>query len=228
MKTRSASLAAFLICILTATIASAWGVPSFPGKSSLPVSTSASADPDAFLAKAKNAEALVDKSSDLLFKAVASKEEQEKMEAMKKKLNETTDDKEKNALRQQITESEMATIEKRSKDKELLDKADQMDSKKKQQIANGFYNLSLGSLQTAALIPEGTSIANSITNNPVNAARLGLKAKSVYESVKTLGGLGSNIAKVLSAIKPLMSAAKIETKAPSSASEKPKEIEGGI
>lgn len=228
MKPNSLSLSAFLICMATATIAAAWGIPSFPGKSSLPVSTSVAADPDVFLAKAKRAEALVDKSSDLLFQAVASKEEQEKIEAMKMKLNETTDDKEKNALRQQITESEMATIEKRSKDKELLDKADQMDSKKKQQIANGFYNLSLGSLQTAALIPEGTSIANAITNNPANAVRLGLKAKSVYESVKTLAGLGSNTTKVLRAIKPLMSAAKIETRAPSSATDTPKEIEGGI
>jgi hypothetical protein len=228
MRSRTICCSAIVICLLTSVHAGAWGIPSIPGRAALPVSTSASADPDAFLVKAKNAERLVDRSSDHLFNAVASKEEQEKMEAMKKKLNETTDDKEKNALRQQITESEMATIEKRSKDKELLDKAEQMDSKKKQQIANGFYNLSLGSLQTAALVPEGTSIANSITNNPANAVRLGLKAKSVYDSVKTLGGLGSNITKVLSAIRPLMSAAKIETKAPSSASDTPKEIDGGI
>jgi hypothetical protein len=228
MKLRLTLFSVLGISLLTAAMAGAWGIPSLPGTSSLPISTSASADPDAFLAKAKNAESLVDKSSDLLFKAVASKAEQEKMEVMKKKLNETEDDKEKNALRQQITESEMATIEKSSKDKELLQKANQMDSKKKQQIGDAFYNLSLGSLQTAALVPEGTSIANSITNNPVNAVKLAVKAKSVYDSVKTLGGLGSNITKVLGAIKPLMSAAKIETKAPGSASAKPRDIEGGI
>lgn len=228
MISRTTSLSAFLICILTATTAAAWGIPTLSGRPALPISTSSSGDPDLFLAKAKSAETLVGKSSDLLFKAVATKEEQARMEEMKTKLNETTDDKEKNALRQQITESEMATIEKRSKDRELLEKADQMDSKKKEQIGTAFYNLSLGSLQTAALVPEGTSIANSITNNPANAVRLALKARSVYDSVKTLGGLGSNITKVLSAIKPLMSAAKIEAKTPSSSSDKPQPMEDGI
>lgn len=228
MKKMTIILSTFCASALTATIAGAWGIPSFPGSSLLPISTSASADPDAFLAKAKNAEALIDKSSDYLFRAVATKEEQAKMEEMKKKLNETTDDKEKNALRQQITESEMATIDKRAKDKELLANAEKMDSKKKEQIGNAFYNLSLGSLQTAALVPEGASIASSIQNNPANAVRLALKLKSVFESVKTLGGIGSNTTKVISAIKPLMSAAKIEAKQPSSAADKPKEIEGGI
>ena len=227
MKRAAAVISTFFISILTATMAGAWGLPSIPGKS-LPISTSASADPDAFLAKAKKAEVLVDKSSDLLFKSVATKEELAKMEEMQKKLNETTDDKEKNAIRQQIRESETATIEKRAKDKELLAEASKMDEKRKKQIGDAFYNLSLGSLQTSALVPEGTSIANSIQSNPVNAARLAMKVKSVYESVKTLGNLGTNITKVLSAIKPLMSSAKIEAKAPSSAADKPRDIEGGI
>ncbi len=228
MKFSRTLLLAITLPLISAGFASAWGLPSIPGKSALPISTSTSADPDVFLAKAKKAEALVDKSSDLLFKAIASKEEQAKIETMKKKLNETTDDKEKNAIRQQITESEMATVEKTSKDKELLANANKMDDQKKKQIGDSFYNLSLGSLQTSALVPEGTSIANAITSNPVNAVKLAAKAKTVYETVKTLGGIGTNITKVLSAIKPLMSAAKIETKTPKSSTDKPIEIEGGI
>ena len=200
--------------------AGAWGLPAALNSFSSP---SASADPGAFLEKAQKSEALIDKSADSLFKAIASKEELAKIEELQKKLNETTDDKEKNAIRQQITESEMATITKRSKDKQLQREAKNWDEKKKQQVSNSFYNFSLGSLQAAALVPEGNSIAKSISSNPANAARLGLKLNSVVQSVQSIGGILGNTTKVIGAMKPLMSAAKIDIKVPSSASEAPKD-----
>jgi hypothetical protein len=224
MKIRIA-LTALVLGLATAGIAGAWGIPSIP---SSPISTSSSADPDAFLAKARNAEMLTDRSVDSLYKAVASKEEQEKMEELRKKLNETTDDKEKNAIRHQITESEMATVEKKSKDKQTMEEAKKWDEKKKKHVSDSFYNLTLGSLQAAALVPEGTSIVSSVSGNPASAARLGLKLGAVKDSVSSLGGIVSNTAKVTAGLKPLMSAAKIEAKAPSSASEKPKDASDQI
>ncbi|HIJ82294.1 MAG TPA: hypothetical protein HPP76_11370, partial [Desulfuromonadales bacterium] len=163
-----------------------------------------------------------------IYKAVASKEEQAKMEELQKKLNETTDDKEKNALRHQITESEMATIEKRAKDQETQEQAKNWDDKKKKYVADAFYNLSLGSLQAALLVPEGTAMASAISNNPANAIRLAVKVTSVLEAVKSLGGVISNTAKVTAALKPLMSAAKIDAKAPASAADKPKDASKDI
>ena len=211
------------LCLATAGIAGAWGFPS------LPVSFSSSGgDPDAFLAKARNAEALTDRSADSLYKALASKEEQEKMDELRKKLNETTDDKEKDALRHQITESEMATIEKRALDKETEAEAKKWDEQKKKHVADAFYNLSLGSLQAALLVPEGASMASSISGNPISAVRFALKLGSVLESVKSLGGIISNTAKITSAIKPLMSAANIEAKTPSSAADSPKDASDQI
>ncbi len=226
MKSRATLLTVALISLLTCTTAFSAGW--LDVLNSLSSSAPSGADPDTFLAKAKVAEGLIDKSSDSLFKAVASKEEEAKMEEMKQKLNETTDDKEKNALRQQITESEIATIEKRGKDRELQEQAKQWDENKKQHVGNAFYNFSLGSLQAATLVPEGTNIANSISNNPVNAVRLVFKLNSVYEALKTLTGIISNTAKVMGAMKPLMSAANIEVKSASVATESPREIEGGI
>lgn len=200
-------------------IAGAWGIPSLP---SIPgLGGGSSGDPDAFLARAQKAEALIDKSADSLFKAVASKEEQAKMEELQKKLNETTDDKEKNALRHQITESEMATIDKRANDKEVQAQAKNWDEKKKRQVSDAFYNFSLGALQAGLLVPEGTSLASSIAGNPVNAARLAFKLNSVYESVKSIGGILANTGKVISAMKPLMAAANIEVKSPATATDKP-------
>jgi predicted nuclease with TOPRIM domain len=208
----------FVAVLAFAGIAGAWGLPSI---SSLVSAKSSSADPDAFLVKAQRSEALIDKSADSLFKAVASKEEQAKMEELQKKLNETTDDKEKNALRHQITESEMATIEKQAKDKEVQDQAKSWDEKKKQHVGNAFYNFSLGALQAGLLVPEGKNIASSIAGDPVKAVRIAGKLNSVYDSVKSIGGILVNTGKVTSAMKPLMSAANIDIKSPATATENP-------
>lgn len=224
MKKVRVACAILLAGAMTASFAGAWGLPSVLTTGS----SSSYGDPDDFLYRARSAEALTGKSADLLFKAVASKEEQAKIEEMQKKLNETSDDKEKNALRQKITESEMATIEKQSKDKKLQEDAKKWDEHKKKQVGSAFYNLTLGSLQATLLAPEGMKMADAIRSNPANAVRLALKITSVLDSVKSLKGIVTNTAKVTTAIKPLMSAANIEAKAPSSAAEKPKEIEGGI
>jgi len=203
--------------------AGAWGIPTIPGITSAS-SSSSYGDPDAFLAKAKNAEALIDKSADSLYKAVASKEEQAKMEELQKKLNETTDDKEKNALRQEITESEMATIGKRAKDKQLQKEAKKWDAKKKEMVSTAFYNFSLGALQAGLLVPEGTNLASSLSSgNPITIARFALKVTSIWEAVKTIKGILGGTANVIGAMKPLMSAAHIEVKTPSSATEQPKD-----
>ncbi|MEI6213353.1 MAG: hypothetical protein WCP10_04540 [Desulfuromonadales bacterium] len=212
------------IGLAVAGMAGAWGLPAALSTSS----SSSYGDPDGFLSRARNAEALTDNSADSIYKAVASKEEQAKMEELQKKLIETTDDKEKNALRHQITESEMATIEKRAKDQETQEQAKNWDDKKKKYVADAFYNLSLGSLQAALLVPEGTAMASAISNNPANAIRLAIKVTSVLEAVKSLGGVISNTAKVTAALKPLMSAAKIDAKAPASAADKPKDASKDI
>ena len=220
IKTACVTFAAVLAFAGTA---GAWGLPI-----DIPSMGSSSADPDAFLVKAQNSEALINNSSDLLFKAIASKEEQTKMEEMQKKLNETTDDKEKDALRQQITESELATLEKRAKSKEVQNEAKRWDAKKKAQISNAFFNFSLGAMQAALLVPEGTNIASSIASNPLNAARLAFKLNSVYASIKSIGGILGNTTKVIGAMKPLMTAANIQVKTPATATEKPVDASGAI
>jgi len=88
-------------------------------------------DIDRFIAMEKGFENRIGRIADSLFRAMASEEEIAKMNELKKKLNETTDDKEKHALRQQITESELATIEKRAADRELQQQAKNWDEKKK-------------------------------------------------------------------------------------------------
>ena len=80
----------------------------------------------------------------------------------------------------------------------------------------------LMSAQPAALlVPEGTNMANSISSNPINAVRLALKVTAIWDSLKAIKGILVNTGTVISAMKPLMSAADIEVKSPSSATETP-------
>jgi len=207
------------IVLLSAATVGAFGLPNV-----LSGAASSSADPDAFLAKAQKAELLIDRSAGALFSAVASKEQQAKVEELQKKLNDTTDNKEKEALTQEIRKSKMAAIEERAQDKKYQAEAAKYDAKKKAYIATAFYNFTLGSLKAAELVPEGASIADSIRSNPANAARLAIKLNSVVNALSSLKGIVVNTGKVISALKPLMSAAKIEAKPATSSSEGEKDL----
>lgn len=70
-------------------------LPSIPG---IGGGGSSAGDPDAFLAKAKASEILVNKRADQLFNLIASKEEQAKIEEQRQKINATSDEKEKDAM----------------------------------------------------------------------------------------------------------------------------------
>jgi hypothetical protein len=201
--------------------AGAWGLPTMASLPSLGSASASSGDPDVFLAKAKKSETLIEKSSHLLFKAVASKEEQAKQEEMLKKMNQTSDPQEKNAQLMLINESESATIQKDAASKAIQQEAKNWDAQKKEQVSNALYNFSLGALQAGLLVPEGKAMASSIAGNPVNAARMAFKLNSVYDSLKSIGGILVNSTKVVGALKPLMLAANIQVKLPTTATDKP-------
>ena len=220
------SLAVLMMSVLTCGSAGAWGIPSISSISNLTGMVTggggaAGADPDAFLAKARASEALVNKSADQLFCLVTSKEEQAKAEEQQKKIDATTDAKEKNALIQEKVSSEVAAICQAAADKKLEEEAKSWDASKKKLAMASLFNLALGGKMAAELVPQGQSLAGSIKSNPL----LLLKVKSLYEAVKSLAGIGSGTVKILSALPPVFSAANIEVKLPSSSAETAKVAE---
>ena len=223
MKLRHIFFIVLCISFISVGTASAFGLPGLGVGSS-----SAAGDPDEFLKKAQTSEKLIDASAQSMFNAVASKEDQARVEEIQKKMNETSDPKEKNALQREVTKTELAAVQERANNEELKKDAANWDAKKKEHVSSAFYNYALGALQAALLVPEGNNIVKSIKSNPVNAAKLATKLDSVTGSVTALGGIAGNSAKVIGALKTLMSAANIQIKLPTTASEKPKEIEGGI
>jgi hypothetical protein len=211
-------VAVMMLGLIACGSAGAWGIPKIPG---LGGGASAGADPDAFLARVKASEALVNKSADQLFSLVASKEEQAKIEEQQKKINAATDAKEKDALISDMTSSQFAAIERSLADNNLQAEAAKWDSQKKQMAANSLFNLALGGKMAADLVPQGKNLANSIKTNPL----LLTKVRSLYEAVKSLGGIGTGTARIMSALQPVFSAAKIDVKLPASSAEAPKSVE---
>jgi hypothetical protein len=218
MKTRL-YMAVMLMGLLACGNAGAWGLPSVSQLAG--IGGGSAGDPDAFLAKVKASEMLVNKSADQLFCLVASKEEQAKVEEQKKKIESTSDAKEKNALIEEKRSSELAVISNAAADKALEAKAKKWDEKKKKLAADSLFNLALGGAMAAELVPQGQNLASSIKTNPTLLVKVG----SLYEAVKSLGGIGIGTVKIVKTLPPVFSAANIDVKLPTSSAETPKPTE---
>jgi hypothetical protein len=214
MKTKSFLVMALMVLTGYGS-AGAFGLPGLTKGGSAPAG-----DPDAFLAKAQVSEKLVNSSADSLFKLVASKEEQAKVEALQKKLAETTDAKEKNAVVQQIRESEAAVISKAAANKGLEEEARKWDEQKKKLATASLFNLALGAKQAADLVPQGQNLAKSLQSNPLLIA----KAGALLDAVKALSGIGTGTTKVLTTLPSVFTSAKIDVKLPTSSADKPQEV----
>jgi hypothetical protein len=221
---KSVSLAVVTMSLVACASAGAWGIPGLPSIPGLPGVGSllggggASVDPDAFLLKARASEALVNKSAEQLFSLVASKEEQAKVEEQQRKIDETSDAKEKAALVEEKVSSQLAAIGNASANKQLEAEAKRWSSEKKKLAANSLFNLALGGKMAAELVPQGQGMVGAIKTNPLLLAKL----PSMYQAVKCLGGIGVGCVKVMKAIPPVFTAAKIDVKLPTSAAETPK------
>jgi hypothetical protein len=209
------ALMGMMVTVAMCGTAAAFGLPKLPGVAA------GGGNPDEFLRKVQASEALVNKSASLLFKMVASKEAQAKVEAIQKKLAATSDPEEKKAIVKEKTDSEIAEINIAAKDKSLSATAKRWDAAKKRQGTDALFNLALGGKIAAELVPEGQNLAKSMQSNPMMLT----KAGSILSAVKSLGGIATGTGKVMMAIPPVFTAANIEAKLPTSSKEKPKPMD---
>lgn len=212
-------LATALMIVLSADAAGAFGLSKMANLGG--GSSAAAVDPDAFLEKSEKASQLVNASASLLHQLVASKEEQAKVEAMRQKLAQTSDPKEQAAIKQEIQDSEMATLSSRLKDEQLKEQAQGWDQKKKEQGTAALFNLALGVKMASDLAIEGKGMAASIQSNPM----LLKKAKAILTSVQNLGDIATGAGKVVVALPPVFTAAKITVELPDAQSSTPKNVD---
>jgi CRISPR/Cas system CSM-associated protein Csm2 small subunit len=179
---------------------------------------SAPADVDGFLNTAKQASGLVSQSSDLLWKATASKDDIDKIEAERKAANEISDPKEKAAKLQQIQATKDTQLAAALDDKAKQDQLTKAKGEKQKNINAALYNFVLGGLKDSQLIEQGNGLVKSLTGNIANVSKLG-QVKDILGEVK---GQFDTVTKISGAITKLASSAKIEM--PKSASEAPKAV----
>jgi hypothetical protein len=182
--------------------------------------SAADGDLDTFIVRAKLSEELINNSTKAMFNAIASDKEQAQLEAKQKKLNATSDPKEKNAIQREITESQLAIIQKEAGNKELQKEAGAWNAKKKGYVANAFFNYALGALQAGLIVKDG----KALVTNPMNAVKAATKLGEVKDAISSLGGIATGSVTMISSLKTFMSAAKISVKLPTSAKEKPKQV----
>ncbi len=210
-------VAVLLMGLLTAGSVFAFGMPSFGGGGK----SAPAGDPDAFLVKARATETLVNRSVDQLAGLLLSKEEKAKIEEEKAAVAKITDPEEKGAALSKIKDSEIAALQKANDEKKLEARSKQFDAKQKKQAGAALFNLGLGALQAADLVQEGQNLSKSMQSNPMLATKVG----SILASVKSLGGIVSGTAKVISFLPPVFSAAKIDAPKPSGKDSKPMDVD---
>lgn len=213
-------LLATLVGVAWCGTAGAFGLPSMASLTGGLTGGGGGGDPDSFLLKAVASEEMVNKSAEMLFGMVASKEAQAKAEALKVKLSATSNADEKKAIILEKRDSEIAEINRAAHDKDLAAAAKGWDETKKKQGAAALFNLALGAKLAVDLVPEGQNLAKSMQANPM----LIMKAGSILSALKSMGGIITGTGKVMIAIPPVFSAAKIDVKLPTSSADKPKAI----
>jgi hypothetical protein len=206
-------VAALLLVAVTAGSVYAFGLPSFGGGDK----SAPAGDPDTFLKKAQKAEKLVNKSVDQLGGIILSKEDKAKLEAKKAEAEKIADPAEKGAALNKITAETTDALQKAAENKKESEaRLKKLDNKQKKLATAALFNLMLGAMQAAELVPEGQNLAKSVQSNPMLAAKVG----AITDSVKSLSGIVSGTAKLISSLPPLFMSAKIDAPKPTGTSDK--------
>jgi hypothetical protein len=214
--------------VLFASSAQGWGVPNvpaMPGAPAVPSVSSASRDGgatpediDSFLTTATVADVLVNEASLCLFRAVASKEQIERYEALVKAASAIQDPKEKQAKMEQANASVQATLLSADYAKTSEQLVAEANAKKNEATASAIYNLALGGLKDSELVSTGHKLVSGVPSAAV-ADRVPL----VSHTLARLRNQAQGLTKVMGRAKLLMSAVGLEA-LPTRASDAPRKI----
>jgi hypothetical protein len=176
-------------------------------------------DVDGFVKTADEADVLVRKSSDTLFKALATKDELDAHEDKLRAANTITDPKEKEVALKQASDDQQAKLAKVDFAAANAEAGKKMDAKKKALVSAAAFNFTLGMLKDRELLEVGKSLLASLSSNPLAILKMG-KVKDVVSSVS---GQMSNIGTIASGLYKMSSVVKVQA-LPTKSSEKPKPI----
>jgi hypothetical protein len=172
---------------------------------------------DALLKTADEADSLIRRSSDALFKAVASKDELDAHAEKIKAANEIADPKEKEAALKKASDDEQAQLAKVDFAAKSEEAKKTLDAKQKAQMGAAIYNFNLGILKDMELLERGQSVIESVFENPMAMTKL-TRLKDVMSSVSSQMG---NFTTIASGLQKMSSVVKLEA-LPTKSSDQPK------
>ena len=204
-----------MAAVFSAPQAMAFGLGKLVGGTS---SSTAAADPDAFIESAKAAEKLMNNSVTLMTQAVFSKEKAAEFEAKKKEAASLTDHAEKKAKQDEVKKGEMAALNEALGNAKLEKDMKNMDATQKAALGAAAYNFMLALLQDKALVEQSSSLVSSLSSNPMNLGKVG----GVKDAASSLSNQISAASQVAGQMPKIFSAVGVT--APATKDEKPKMV----
>lgn len=170
----------------------------------------------AFLKVAGEVDGLINNSSDVLFKAIATKEDIEAHDRKIKAATEITDPKGRNTALRTVQDEELTALA--NLDFEAKEKAgtQKIDKHKQQVIGASIYNFKLAILKDQLLMDIGNQWIVSENSNPLTAQKLA----PIKEVISSISSRMDNMKKVAGGIKDLGAAVNLDN-LPTSASDSP-------
>jgi len=165
---------------------------------------------------ADEAKGLLDKSSGALLEAVASKEQVDKINELKKAAAEAKDDKAKKELQVKIETETNAALKAIDYDKAASTLAAEKNAKKVAAVGNAAYNFVLGVLKDKELLETSNSVMDGAKSNPAALKDIG-KVKDIVSSVS---GQMSSMSAIMTNLPKLAKVAKVELPTSSKAAAK--------
>jgi hypothetical protein len=206
MKIRTVQLASViaLVCAFSGAANAQFPGFSIPGASKKPAATQAQAmDPEMFLDNVKVAEALMAQSLDQMVTSLTRKEDRAQIDALKKQADDTTDDKEKGKIGQQISTTETAKLNEQFSSDGFSDKAKAMSSEERKKLASSAFNFLLALLKDEELVGQSSAAINGLLLNPANFAKVGVikdVTASLSHQVTNAGTLALKVPKIFTAV----------------------------
>lgn len=205
---------------LCAPAAMAFGLGDLVGGGKPAAASSASAgDPDAFLKLALDAEKLMNNSLALMVTSLVSKDKQAALADQKMAANAITDDKEKEAKQAEWHKSELAAIQEATSNKQFDADVNNLDAKKKAELGASAFNFMLALLKDKDLVGQVSGLISSLSSNPMNLFKVG----SIKDASVSLSNQMSDASQVAGKMPDIFKA--VQVTAPTSASEKAKDVE---
>lgn len=160
-------------------------------------------DLDSFLATAKEADGLINASTDTLFKTMVPQKDVAAHNAKVLEANNITDPAKRAEMLQQLVAEQMARLSKVDWDKQARETPKLLSPEQKNDLSTAIYNFTLGTLKDKELAMQSKGLIGAVRSNPMLLMRAGELtdvSTSISNQLAAAGSIASGLPKMASAV----------------------------